>query len=391
MSERVVFRPSGTESAIPFTTLGQVPGGAWGIVDDQAWFGASGGDSLELLFLTRADYLHAVRGLSAQDLGPLVENRRRTFASQIPGIALGVVELFVRQWIGALGTGDSDAGVRGDLLTALASFTTVPRFADTAVPTLLDHLREGDARIIVELDSPSLRAAGDLDPNGDERATRRRFATDIGTAIARPGQPEARSRVLPHVDIERAYLLTPVPADIEEAAHSFHDPAMHFRGGLIVPIPEREIPQLVHDGHEATVVFPTRGQLSGALAGMTDAEIGREVNERLRVPGFGAYLRALRLQQATLRTAAWLIAGGDVGILGLLAEQVREETSKLGSWLAFGAPSPNAGSVAATSTAALDAATFLVALCRLRGELTRAGGLEALARALSQIAAKPKT
>ena len=199
MSERVVFRPVGVDGAIPFAELGHAPAGAWGLVDDQAWLAApdDGADALELLFLTRADYLHAVRELSPGDVAQVVDYRRTTFAVQVPSIALGLVELRVRECIGSLDESDVGTRLRGDLLTALASFTTVPRFAGTAIPKLLDDLREGDARIIAELESPSLRAAGDLDPSGDERATRRRFATDVGQLAARRGRPE-KARVLPY-------------------------------------------------------------------------------------------------------------------------------------------------------------------------------------------------
>jgi hypothetical protein len=386
VTERIVFRPTGAARSIPFVEIGRVQAGAWGAVDDGAWLGASEeGDALELLFLTRPEYQHAVRGLSPGDIAEVISQRRSTFAPQIASVALGLVELRVRDSLGALRVSSRDSSLRADLLTALASFTTVPRFSGTAVPELLDYLREGDARIIAELQSASLRNWGDLDPGGDECSTRHRFATEIGQLAARRGRPE-KARVLPYFDVERAYLLTPPSAELEAAAHSSHDPATRFGDGLIVPVAERNVAALEARGHRAAVVFPTRGQFMAASAAMTPAQFAVEVSDRLASPGFALYLRALRLQQATWRTSVRLIAGSDPDLVALLVAQLEEETTKLGTWLGYGIAPAAPGAAVDDLRSAIEMATFLVAFCRQRGTLASAGGLEALTRALSHVA-----
>ena len=123
---------------------------------------------------------------------------------------------------------------------------------------------------------------------------------------------------------------------------------------------------------------------------MTPAQLEVEVSERLDSPGFVPYLRGLRLQQATLRTTVRLIAGHDAEIEELLAAHLPEEISKLGTWLAIGAPAHPPGAAVAALRSVIDVATFLVAFCSRRGVLSEAGGLDALNRALSHIAGESR-
>jgi hypothetical protein len=391
VSARVAFRPRGAAGAIPFAALGGADDGDWGRVDDGDWLAAGdAADALELLYVTPAEYARAVDGLPPDEVARVVERRRATFAARIPAVALGIVELGARDALAALGTTDGDAATRADLLMALASFTAVPRFSGARRPNLLDSLREGEARVVAELDSPSLRACGDLDPSGAERATRRRFATELGAFMATRGRPD-RALALPYFDVERAYLLTPVAPELEAAAHAFHDPVVHAGGGLVMPLPERKIAALAARGVRAEVVFPTRAQLMGAAAAMTPAELENEVRQARGAPDFVAYLRALRIEQAVLRTAVRLLAADDDALVALLAAQLAEEADALGRWLAVGSPPPAPDEAARDLEDTLGVARFLVAMCRQRGTLSQTGNVEALARALSHVAAPPRS
>ena len=385
MTARVVFHAAAVASALPVDEIARAPDGAWGLVDDQRWLAQPGPDGLELLYLSPADYAHAVRGLPPDEVARVVAHRRRTFAADVPGQALGQVEQRVRGCLCALANDLLGARLREDLLTALASFTTVPRFSDAKLLVLIDYLREGDAEIIAELESPSLHAAGDLDPGGAERAVRRRFASDLGAVGASRGRPELVG-VLPYFDVERAYLLTPVTPALEERAHVFHDPTLSWRGGLVMPLPERNLADLEALGHRGVVIFPAPGQLAGAMVGLTPAQLEVELSERLLSPGFAPYLQALRLQQATLRAGARLIAGADAALDEVLTAQLREEAAQLGGWLAVGTTPPPPTRAAENLADAIDAARFLAALSHRRARAGIAGRLEALGRALSHVA-----
>ncbi|HXJ23025.1 MAG TPA: hypothetical protein VMT03_22590 [Polyangia bacterium] len=386
MTDRVVLSPAGAAVPVPLAELGRSQMGAWGLVEDQAWLAAGErGNGLELLYLSVADYEHATRGLPADEVPAVVARRRIDFSAKLPAFAIGLVETQLRRVFPLLGGAPVDRQTSADLLSALASFTAVPRFWGVAVRKLLQFVREGDARIAAELGSPSLRAVQDLDPTGEERAVRRRFAIEVGNLLATRGDPEA-ARGLPYADVERVYLVTPAPPDLEANAREVHEPFARFRGGLAVPFSERRVEQLGGAG-EVRVLFPTSSQFLSALSNLTPAQRNVEFAGRLDAPQFGPYLASLRVQQAILRAAVYLIAGTEQQLAQVLAAQLREEAGSLGPWLARadGAAPPGATARGALEQA-LTTARFLLALCGLRGQLTGAGPLEPLAQAVAAIA-----
>jgi hypothetical protein len=374
VSERVVFSPLPVPVSI--AELGRTSAGLWGVVGDAQL--REGGDALQLLYLSPPEYHHAVRGLAGDAVAGAIDHRRSTFSADVPGQAIGIVERRVRDCIRA--TGERGAALREDLLIALASYAAVPRFAGTEPLVLLDYLREGDARIIAELDSPSLQAVRDLDPGGGERAARRGMASALGQLAARRGKPE-KAHALPYFDVERAYLITPLSAQLVARAHDFHDPTYEWRGGIIMPVAEREIAELAVGGRQAMVMFPTRGLFVGAMSALTGSQLEVELSERLTAPGYADYLTALRLQQATLRAAVRLVAGADAELERLLTDQTRDEAAALGRWL-----EPRNGEVSTEIAAAVADAQLLATLCRRSGREGPAARLEALARALGYVA-----
>lgn len=385
MSVRVAFLPVGSVSAVHLDELGRIPAGAWGAVDDQPWMATEGSDGLELLYLSQEEYQYAVRGLPPDEIGQAVLHRRKTFSADVPGQALGAVAQRASACLGHLSDDATAAGVRADLLNALASFTAVNRLAQTAPLDLLDFLREGDAEIVAELESPSVRAAGDFDRDGAERETRRRFAAALGQIAASRGQPE-KARTLPYFDVERTYFVTPSHSAIEQRAKIVGDPIRAWRDGVILPMPERMASDVRAFGHSVTVLFPASGPFIGALTALTPAQFEVELAERMTSPGFAPYLNARRAQQATLRVAAYLITGADAEIGRVLAEHAQEEASRLGTWLARdAAQAPGLDAMPAKLVAVVEAATLLVTLCRRQGRLAIASKVEALARALTHV------
>jgi hypothetical protein len=114
MSARVVFRAAAAIApAPPFDELARAPEGVWGVVDDHRWMAQTAPDGLELLYLSPAEYAHAVRGLSPDEVARAVAHRRRIFAADVPGQALGLVEQRVRGCLAALPSDQVGARTRG--------------------------------------------------------------------------------------------------------------------------------------------------------------------------------------------------------------------------------------------------------------------------------------
>jgi hypothetical protein len=384
VSTRVVFLRAGAVSAVPLGELGRIAAGAWGLVDDRTWLAAGLLDEIELLYLSQAEYLHAVRGLAPDKIGEAVLHRRRAFSPDVPAQALGEVAQRASACLRQGAEGAPADGARVDLLTALATFTTVPRLARAAPLVLLDYLREGDAEIMAELESPSLRAAGEFDRSGVERETRRSFIVELGQIAARRGQP-SKAQTLPYFDVERTYFVVPADPAIERRAGMLNDPMRPWRDGIVVSIPERIALDVQERGHTLKVLFPAPGPFARALVSCTPAQLDVELGERMTAPGFAAYLNARRLHQATLRAAVHLIAGAAAEIAPVLERQTREEAARLGTWLA---PDMSQAAIpmAEALVAVIDTATLLAALCRHHDRLAIAAKVEALAHALSYVA-----
>jgi hypothetical protein len=383
VSARVTFLPAAATTRVPFAELGRASFGAWGIVDDAAWPAADAGDALELLFLSPAEYRYAMRGLDLADVADAVAQRRQRFSSELPAKAMGLLAEPARRCVRAVDGDAAAVSLRVELLDALASFTVLSRFAGTAPLAMLDYVRQGDAEIAAEIASPSLQVAGSPPPASDEQSTRVRFARALGELAARRGRPE-KALAIPYFDVARVYLVSPPTPALELRARVLGDPVKRWRDGLLLPVPERELATLATE-HRLSVVYPAQGPFVAALSELSPAQLEVELGERSMAPDFSDYLDARRLQQATLRAAAYLLASSDEGIAAALAEQSAEEARKLGGWLARGAPPSPPAAVRAELGEVVRTSALLVALCRKQGANAAAAKVEAFGRALSHI------
>ena len=386
MSTRVAFLPADGKQVPGFHDLGASQEGRWGLLDDEAWLAAADPGEIELLYFSHPDFLHAMRGLDGDQVAEAVLRRRRVFSAGLPSRALGEVALATSHTISMLPVGAQTGEIVWDLLTAQASFTTVSRLAQTPPLVLLDYLRAGDAGIIAELESPTLRAVGAFDVDGVERDVRRQFALDLGQITARHGQT-GEDRVLPFVDVVRTYYVTPPDPKARSKARFLGDPVHDWRDGIILPIPERLAIDVKVRGHEMQVIFPALGPFLGAMEECTQAQLAIELSERLTAPGYSAYLNQRRLAQAVRRIAAHLIAGTNPEIGPVLLAQAQTEASRLPGWLAHDvAGTLPISDVSTEINAIVETATLLASLCRRRDNAAVAERVEALGRALSHVA-----
>jgi hypothetical protein len=391
VTTRVAFLPAGRKHVPGFHDLGENPDGRWGLLDDKAWLAAEGDAEIELLYFSHPDYLHATRGLDGDQVAEAVLHRRRVFSANLPSRALGEVALAVSRTISMLPAGPKAGQIVSDLLTAHASFTTVARLAQTPPLVLLDYIRVGDAGIIAELESPTLREAGNWDPDGVERDTRRQFALDLGQITARHGQA-GEDRVLPFVDVVRTYFVTPPDAKARSQARFLGDPVRDWRDGIILPIPERLAIDVKVRGRQMKVIFPALGPFLGVLQECTQAQQEIELSERLAAPGYPAYLNQRRLAQAVRRFAAHLIAGANPEIGPVLFAQAQTEASCLPDWFAHDvAGILTIADLPAEIDAIVDTASLLAMVCRRNDHAHVADRVEALGRALSQVGAETRS
>jgi hypothetical protein len=391
MSTRVAFLPAGRKQVPGFHDLGQSPDGRWGLLDDGVWLATEDPGAIELLYYSHPDFLHAVRGLENDQVAEAVLHRRRVFSANLPSRALGEVALAVSRTICMLPPEARAGEIAADLLTAQASFTAVARYESTAPLVLLDYLRVGDARIIAELESPTLQKAGDFDGDGGERQVRRQFALDLGKITVRHGQA-GEDRLLPFVDVVRTYFVTPSDAKTKAEARLFGDPVRDWRDGMVLPIPERLAIDVKVRGCQMRVIFPALGPFLGTLQECTEAQLEIELSERLAAPGYADYVNQRRLEQAVRRFAAHLIAGADSEIGPVLFAQAQTEASSLPAWLAHDVGGTLLmADVSAEIHALVGTATLLAMLCRRKGHGTVADKIEALARALSHVAEEART
>ena len=385
MSERVAFLPAGVPSPVPFAELGGSPEGRWGLVSDQPWLALQGNDPLELLYLSRTDYEHAVRRLPAAGLAAAIAHRRNRYARNLPTRALGTFEGAIRASLALVKDRPAGSRARSDLLTALASFTVVSRFVHSKPLDLLDYLREGDAELMAELEAMAREEPPGFDPDGSERETRRRFATAFGQVAATRGRPE-KAKILPYFDVERVYFVVPGLPELEARAMACHDPMHKWRGGLVLPLSRRQTPELIAQNQQFLVLFPSPGSFVSARIELDPGQLEIELAERTESPGFADYLDARRVGQAILRTAVYLLTGTDAELNAVLAAQTRQEAELLGTWLRSSAAVPGQARVALVT--AIGHATLLAALCRRRQDEDTAGTLDALARAVSHVIAE---
>jgi hypothetical protein len=380
MVERVVLQPRVEGSRVVIRPLGSAAIGFWGLIEQAEWLQLPATMGLELLYGSRAEYEHATRGLIFDDKVDALVKRRAMFSLRLPELAISEVEVRGRAVIAA--TPSERAELRADWVTALASFTVVRRFARSSALDLLDALRDGEGRLLAELESTSLNAVESPDPTGNERRVRQRFGFELGGLAARYGYPE-KAEGIPYFDVERAYFVEPVTPELEEHAHAFHDPSLHFHAGLVLPLPEREVGDIEARGHRAQIAFVSRGAFAGALEALTPAQLEVELGERLGRPDFAEYLVRLRIQQATLREGVRLLAGVDAELAPVLASECAEEARELGTWLRHAGREQSVEAVERALDRALADAELFAALCRQKQREPLALRLEALARALS--------
>jgi hypothetical protein len=386
MSARIWYWAAGKAMSLAFAELGHDASGAWGIVDDAAWLATPGAGALELLYVSKAEYDHAMRRLPPTEVAIAIQHRRKTFATEATEEATGLLQNAIWAAIGA--TDDSEAGMRmrKRLLAVHARFIDYEILRHEEPAERLEQLIRDDGELFGNLASPSMKAAAGQDMDGKERALRRRFAEQL-SAFRRP-EAQDPDLLWPYFEAERVYAVTSATGARPRCSRE-DGPCPRWRDATLMALHERDAQSMRAAGDKLDLVYATKGELIAADYLLTAAQLDVEISERIAAPDLVNRLQIDRVAQATARLATRMLSKDRPKLAAVLAAQVEEETRGLGIW---GRREGQVRGVAPAKEAVRDAASLanLMAGMLARGKSLRlAAQQKAMAKALASIAKGP--
>ncbi|KYF80873.1 hypothetical protein BE20_00830 [Sorangium cellulosum] len=392
MGERVVSSEEKTLKALGGATILGVTkdGVAWGKLDDAAFLsGLKGNIPLSLLYFSMEDYEHAMRRLPPEQVERAVLARRVYFSSASTGRATdwfyrGARRVLVSCAIAAEQGPSRSAPVLvahfGNMLDHLARLSSQGRFDDLDSRTLLLYVAEGEAGLLDE--------AGKLGTQfGIERVLERLedFRTQYSTyarMLAELGNPELQVAP-PYIQARRGVLFVGAGSELAQSFRAHCMPSVILSKGVIGPMPDRQIYE--SDQRDRVFLYFTEGEFVEALAGLTDAQIERDVDERReameRTPAVlvGDYFFGIHLQQAFLRRSLLdalhreaLSYWKELEAHVLVEESwLRRVLSEMAPWVGPGEPPSGSGTLTKLQSDVRrlsEDASFLASICTAQGE-----------------------
>jgi len=381
MTDRVCYRPAGENVAVALAELGHDAGGAWGLVDDVAWAASPNPGALELLYLSRADYEHAVRRLPPAEVARAIRHRRETFSAKFVERASGHLQEAI--WAALDRTDQSEAGthLRARLLAVHARFIDIESLRHERPADRLAQLVHDDRELYGNLDSPSLQAAAREDTDGKERELRRRFAEELSVFLP----PAQREAFWPYFEAERVYAIRPAFRCSRDDG-----PCPRWRDAVVMALGEREAVEQRATGHALDLVYGAKGELIEADYLLTEAQLDIEIEERVKSPDPVRRLQIDRFAVASAREATRTLSVGQRKLVAVLAGQTKEELRGLGTWgRRPGLVKSPAAAKEAVGAAASLAHLAAVLLMRRKELLWLSAKQKAMAKALAEIAKEP--
>lgn len=303
---RIAFVPAGIRA--PASVLGHDATGAWLECDDAALVRGR----LELLWLSRAGYDHAVRRLHASDIPAVIARRRTAFAAQLPSRAK--TELYALRLpilVTAARHGDRDAVARS--LTILARLSGGSRFKGVDDTGMLERLLEREQTVRAELDSDD----GRPEAAPGEPEMRAQLADGTARLLAGRGRPEYVQAPL-YASLARGYLLRAAPDDLLADWKRNGIPAVPWRGGVIGPLAPAQAAEL-----HGRPMFPDGNTAAGLRAALTPAQLTVELEDREQDLGMTAHVASLRVELAVFRRLAALRPALTAVLTNAIAEETR--------------------------------------------------------------------
>lgn len=314
--QRVAFVPAGVPRPGTAVELGTGAGGSWIACDDDVVLAGAG--QLELLWLSRAAYDHAVRKLAKEAVPKVIALRRTGFSAHLPSLAKA--ELFpVQLRVLAVAARDPASDAFAHALTLLTRLAGASRFQGIGDAGLLERLLEREQAVRNELRSPE----GRPEAAPGEQGVRTGFVDDTAQLLKHAGRPDYAQAPL-HVPLVRGYLLKPAPARLVADWERDGVAAVPWRGGVIGPLRADEAAELRSSLAEVKLMFPDGDQAAELSVSLTPAQLTVALREQEQDLHMTPHVAGLRVALATFRrNAASLVT--DASIAARLATQVAAE------------------------------------------------------------------
>jgi hypothetical protein len=389
MTARVYFLSKACAIAVAFHKLGQDPAGAWGLVEDAARKATPGASCLELLYVSEADYRHAMRGLPAPEIANAIQHRRKTHGQRFDGESNSLVQEAI--WGCINRTGDDEIGrkARAKLVALHAKLIHVRMRGDQDADEWLEDLMFEEAELLVELESVSLRPKGAAKDSKEERDTRRRFVQELGALSA--ARSHDKKFYWPHVEIQRTYAVTPATAELQRMSRreGEGETGVKWRDVLLMPLHEREAKRIEKLGFHPKPVLATPGELLAARYLLTKAQFDVELGEKLAAPDFRDAVQESRIAMASLREAARQCTRSDAKLNAILARQIEVELRQFPIWSKRTPAGEPASTLAATLADAASLVNLVAAMQLEKKDLRAAAENQAVAEALAKVLEEP--
>jgi hypothetical protein len=360
---RIVFVGHGDAAALAKlpgkpAPLGKAKSGVWLELADDALLAAWGlGARLDIVYLSRAAYDHAVRKLEPKDAAEAVEERHRTYSATALDQAVS--------WLGARGRRAIALAAKAAplhverVLAQLVLLETEGRFAMLTPRERVFGLAEGEAGLLAEL--RDLRA--DLTA---EITAREAFYVEHARALEALGQKGLVDAPL-YVGLARVYGVTPAEGT-DRFFRTREDPQTTWRDAAVGPIAHKDAQRWRDAGKTLTLLLPSRGQLFAVLD-LTAAQRQVELDERAKDPGLADHLAQLRIELAIRKRALVPLVPAAAAVV--LKAQIAKDKDRLVAALAaepvLGAAAPPP--LPAEEQQRADDARFLAAWARIGGRL----------------------
>lgn len=415
MSSRVLFCPGEPREFFPASTFAELgrleDGSAWGALPDRVIVADPRTAALPLLYFSEADYAHAVRDLSHDDVREVIRKRLRSWSSDALSEARQEIyrgeraNLAVAAWARAAAPPERRAlhdEHFAHTIARLERLSNEGRYQDLGAAEMMGLTAEGQAGLLAETeDVLATLAAPDAGATGAElTALREAVAREADAARALDAAHAKLDKrpdegLLLRVPIERGVFVAPADRAlfgwIEAAQRGF----VPWRDGVVTTMPVHTIPSMREVGRRVVVLYLDAAELMDDESALTRAQVTRSFEDRARagVTPRAAFdhLHALRLEQVLLWHHALSLAPLKThkrkrDALTHAAAQLREAVEALRASLAthptwlpdIAARGSRVVALRDTLEAVTRDTAFFAALARLRGDGACAAEFDAL-------------
>ncbi len=356
---RIAFLAREFSAAIsgkPHRRLGSLRNGVWMEIPDDTLLAVGRPDAMPLLlYLSKESYEKAIRNLPPAEIENVIRKRLKEWSPDALDAALQWIYQREKKCLALtaqrMETTDARtvAVLRGHFengLELLAAMLWEGRYDDTQMVPMLVYTLEGEARLISEFAYAREAALAANDPREADRlavkmTASRGCAEALGRALQTLGRAEYAGS-LPYTQPERVLFIRPRDEELLKGLKARGGPVIPWRDGVVAPLSFEKIDAVKARLKSVEILYLDRGEFVEDARALTQAQLDREFEERLRkrpsgsLSALSAHLISLQLEQDVLRRSAVMVARREhSGMVELLQKQVANETEQLRAALAW--------------------------------------------------------